>query len=139
MPETPYNEQENASFNNETTYRGYGNYTSEYQQQERSFQSVKEDIESKEQQIYGNVLTFMGIIVAVFSMITINYDAFVSSMIGTKYIIVMNLTLVLCICVLMGLILLVVNHSKKKNFTKLYVAILAILSVATIIIAFSMF
>jgi deoxycytidine triphosphate deaminase len=136
VPEHTYQEQTNASFNNEETYMGYGKYQSEYSKQEKSFQSVKDSILEKEQQIYANVLTFMGIIVAVFSMITINYEAFAQANVGTKYIIVMNLTLVLCICVLMGLILIIINNAKNKKFIWLYTAILAILAIATIVFAF---
>lgn len=136
-PEHPYNEQENASFNNEILYVGYGKYDAEYKKQEQSFQTVRDNILEKEQQIYANVLTFMGIIVAVFSMITINYDAFVNAAISTKYIITMNLTLVLCICILMGLVFIIVSNARSKKFIKWYIIILATLAIATLVFAFA--
>ena len=58
----------------------------------------------------------MGIIVAVFSLLSINYQAFSQAKLDYKYIITMNLTLVLCIVVLMGLILIFINKAKEKSF-----------------------
>lgn len=135
-PEHPYTEQINASFNNESNYLGYGKYEAEYKKQEKSFESVKDSILKKEQQIYANVLTFMGIIVSVFSIISINYQAFTQAQIGFKFVITMNLTLALCICVLMGLILFVINNAHNKKFIIIYIVMLALLAVTTIIFAF---
>lgn len=135
-PEHTYQNQENASFKDETKYVGYGKYETEYKKQEKSFQTVKDSIFEKEQQIYSNVLTFMGILVAIFSLISINYQAFTQVALGTKHILVMNLTLALCICVLMGLIILTINFSKRKGFAVVYTIILAVLSAVTIAVAF---
>lgn len=132
-PETPYSKQEGASFNREQSYAGYGKYDSEYKKNEHSFQQIKDSILSKEHQIYANVITFMGIIVAVFAMLTINYQAFTSIALSAGYIIAMNLTLVLCICVLMGLILFVVNHSHRRWAIITYVSVLVILAVFTVV------
>ena len=79
-------------------------------------EKAKEDIESVSHKIYANVLTIMGIIVAVFSLLSINYQAFSQAKLDYKYIITMNLTLVLCIVVLMGLILIFINKAKEKSF-----------------------
>lgn len=79
----------------------------------------------------------MGIIVAVFSMITINYDAFVKATIDTKYIITMNLTLALCISVLLGLVLIIVNNAKSKKFILFYSILLGILATATLVFGFA--
>lgn len=135
-PEHPYTEQPGASFNNETNYVGYGKYETEYRQQEKAFQTVKDSILQKEQQIYANVLTFMGIIVSVFSIISINYQAFTQAEIGFKFVITTNLTLALCICVLMGLILIAVNHAQNKKFVWGYIGVLVVLAIATVISAF---
>lgn len=132
-PDVPYSRQKGASFNKEEKYVGYGKYKKEYEENERSFQEVKESILEKEHQIYSNVLTFMGIIVAVFSLISINYDAFVNAQIGLKFIVILNLTLTLCICVLMGLILFVINNAKKKKFVILYLIILVLLIVGIVV------
>lgn len=52
---------------------------------------------------------------AVFSLLSINYQAFSQAKLDYKYIITMNLTLVLCIVVLMGLILIFINKAKEKK------------------------
>lgn len=77
-PDVTYNNQPDASFNNEIEYRAYGKYESVYKKDIKSFQKVKNDIENAANRIYGNVLTLMGIIVAIFSMLSINYQAVLS-------------------------------------------------------------
>lgn len=133
-PEVPYSAQVGASFQNEVTYKGLGNYAREYEKQtSHMIEKAQEDIESASQRIYGNVLALMGIVVAIFSLITINYDAFTNAVIDTKYIIGMNLTMSLCIVLMMGLIFVFVNKAKNKGFLWAYIAIFAILAIATIV------
>lgn len=138
-PTTPYNEQSNKSFQDEIDYRGFGNYADEYNRQIKSFQTIKEDIDGAAHKIYSNVLTFMGIIVAVFSLLSINYQAFTSAKIDFKYIMAMNLSLTFCITVLMGIILIFINNCKSKVFLWVYSAILVVLAAATIIFSLSVF
>lgn len=134
IPEVPYSAQVGASFQNEVSFKGLGNYTKEYEKQtSRIIEKAKEDIESASQRIYGNVLSLMGIIVAIFSLITINYDAFVNATIDTKYIIAMNLTMSLCIVLMMGMILIFINKARHKGFLWAYIAIFAVLAIATIV------
>lgn len=57
-------------------------------------------------------------------------------MIDFKYIIVMNLTLALCIVLMMGTILIFINKAKDKYFVKLYAFVLVALAVATILLSF---
>ena len=55
VPEKTYDRQAEASFNNETTYRGYGKYDKRYKKRIQSIQEVKDDIEGMANKIYGNV------------------------------------------------------------------------------------
>jgi deoxycytidine triphosphate deaminase len=137
VPDVPYNCQTNASFQNEERYLGLGNYREEYEKQTRiKVEQTKDDIESMSQRIYGNVLTIMGVLVAIFSLLTINYQAFTNANIDTKYIIAMNLTLALCIVLMMGMILLFVNKARNKAMGGIYIIVLTALAIATIIMAF---
>ncbi len=138
IPDEPYREKKDASFNDEEEYRGFGNYQNEYERETKKIQKAKEDIENISQHIYANVLTIMGILVAIFSLISINYQAFTSVSITSGYIIVMNLTLALCIVIMMGLILLFVNHAKSKKFIIAYITILTILAVSVCILSFNL-
>lgn len=137
-PEMPYNEQQDASFQNEVKYVGLGNYQEEYQRQTKSkIDRAKEDIDSMSQKIYGNVLTIMGILVAIFSLLTINYQAFTSATIDIKFIITMNLTLALCIVIMMGIILLFINKSRSRGIQWVYIGILLALAIATVVMCFA--
>ncbi|MCM1180047.1 MAG: hypothetical protein NC347_07310 [Clostridium sp.] len=139
-PEVPYREKKDASFADEVTYRGLGNYKEEYERQSKAVvNKTKEDIENLSQKIYANVLTIMGVLVAIFSLITINYQAFTNSVLTAGHIVAMNLTLALCIVILMGIILIFVNHAKNKKFLFAYIVILVILAVATGILSVTLF
>lgn len=132
-PDMPYSKQSGASFQDEVQYVGLGNYKEEYENQTRKHvEQAKEDIESMSQKIYGNVLTIMGVLVAIFSLLTINYQAFTNAAVDAKYIVAMNLTLALCIVVMMGIILLFVNKANSKKIQWIYIAVLVVLALATI-------
>lgn len=135
-PEKPYSEQESKSFQNEESYRGLGNYEEEYNKQmHKKLDKEKESIEDISHRIYANVLTLMGVMVAIFAMLTINYQAFVNANLTTSYIVVMNLTMALCIVVMMGIILIFVNKAKNKKFLIAYIAALVVLAIAVIVMA----
>lgn len=137
VPDMPYSTQRGASFQDEVQYRGLGNYKDEYERQtKKEVKQAKEDIEGMSQKIYANVLTLMGILVAVFALLSINYQAFTQAVIDSKYIIVMNLTLTLCIVVMMGLILVFINKAKNKKFLYMYIAILLTLASAVLVMCF---
>lgn len=136
VPDVHYSVQTGASFQNEVQYKGLGNYKEEYEKQTKAhIEQTKEDIDSISQRIYANVLTIMGILVAIFALLTINYQAFTQSVIDMKYIVVMNLTLALCIVIMMGIILVFVNKAKNKWFLVSYIVILIALAIATILLA----
>lgn len=132
-PEISYRDQEGASFNDETEYRGLGNYKDEYQKQIKSFKSLQDNLDNKENQIYSNVLTFMGIIMSIFSLLSINFQALNKNTIDAKFIISINLSLCLCITVMMGLILIFINKSKNKHFIYIYFIFLTILFIILIL------
>ena len=70
MPAMPYSAQVGASYQNEVSYKGLGNYKEEYEKQtKREIQHAKESIEDLSQKIYANVLTLMGVLVAIFATI----------------------------------------------------------------------
>lgn len=132
-PETPYSAQKGASFQDEVTYKGLGNYKEEYEKQtRRELQRAKEDIEGVSQRIYANVLTIMGIFVAIFSLLTINFQAFTEALVDFRYIWVMNFTLTLCIVIMLGLIFIFINRAGNKKIIWAYVAVLAVLTVMTV-------
>ena len=105
----------------------------EYRKNLKSFHEVKEDIEHMSTRIYGNVLTLMGIVVAIFSLLSINYQAFTQSDLSSNYIIAMNLSLTFCIAVMLGMVLFLVNGWGKKWFNVLYILILLLLGVAVFV------
>lgn len=75
VPDMTYDRQPGASFNNEVSYRGLGNYKEEYEKETvAKIDKAKEDLDSVSNRIYANVLTIMGVLVAVFSLITINHN-----------------------------------------------------------------
>lgn len=137
VPEVPYSAQENASFQNEKKYVGLGNYQAEYDKQTReTVEQAQSKMETMSQTIYANVLTIMGIVVAIFSLLTINAQAFSAATIDFKYIIAMNLTLALCIVIMMGIILIFINKAKSKWFLVIYALVLVLLAFATILLSF---
>lgn len=136
QPEKTYAEQKNASFQNEDEYRHFGKYEEEYRKNIKSFekmQDIKENIESASHRIYGNVLTLMGIIVAIFSLISINSRIFDGQTISPSYIIAMNLSLTFCIAVMLGMILFLINKGKGKAFAIIYGIVLLVLGVAAVV------
>lgn len=138
IPDMPYSVQENASFQNEVEFVGVGNYKAEYEKQtKKHVDEVKEDIENLSHRIYANVLTIMGVLVAIFSLLTINYHAFTNSSINLKYIVAMNLTLTLCIAVMFGIILIFINKARDTKFVWVYGGILVALAIATIVMGIS--
>lgn len=68
--------------------------------------------------------------------VTYDKQAFVNDDLSTSYIVVMNLTMALCIVIMMGVILIFVNKAKNKKFLATYIMVLAALAVATVVMAF---
>lgn len=127
-PEHTYNEQQNASFNDEEQYRGLARYKEEYEKRIEEINNANNDLDEKINHIYANILTLMGIFVSVFSLITVNFGNLGKEFANTKYMAIMNLSLGIVVYLFLGLIMLFINH---KNFCKgkviLYVVIMIIL------------
>lgn len=119
MPETTYSQDENASFNNELKFKGLGHYENEYKKELKKIQKAEDNLDEKVNGIYANVLTFMGIISAIFSILTINFEAFSKKEFSWLNILSLNLSMAFIISVLMGLILFFVN---KKRSVGIYIA-----------------
>ena len=132
IPSQTYDRQENAAFTDEAEYRGLGRYASEYEKLSVSMKNAKDDLEDLKGKIYGNVLTLMGILVAVFSFITVDFNI-LSKTSELKTIVTVNLSLALSISVLMSIVLFFVNGIKKKKTALLYVGLVAVIAIATII------
>ena len=132
-PDRPYSEQPGASYHNEDNYRGFGAYDREYKSSIKSFEKVKDDIESLSHRIYGNVLTLMGVLVAIFSMLSINYQAFTNADLSPKYVSAMNLSLTFCIAVMLGMVLILVNGWRKKWFSLFYGVVILALGISVLI------
>ena len=135
IPNQTYNKQETASFRNETDYRGLGLYANEYKKLTKSFESAKEDLESLKEKIYSNVLILMGIIAAVFALLTVDMKL-IAEKSDVKSLVTINVSLAVSISILMGIILIFVNKAKNKKFLAAYVVILIALIAMLAVMAF---
>lgn len=142
-PDITYDKQENASFNDEQEYVGFGNYEDEYSKQikdvDATIEQAKEDIDTMSHKIYSNVLALMGIIVAIFSLITINYNAATQSNLNFKFIVAMNLSLAFCIVLMMGLIFIFLNTKKHNALWVIYLIVFILLAAAVVSFCLFMF
>lgn len=137
-PDTPYNMNSNSSFNNEDVYRGYAKYKSDYDKRIEKMEEIKLDIENKEGSIYSNILTFMGIFVSVFSLITINFEAVLKMNISINKLIVINLSLTLVITIFIGLILTFIKKKDNRAFAIFFSIFLIIISILNLVAIFKM-
>lgn len=135
IPEQTYEKQSNASFRNEKEFIGVGRYQPEYSKLLKKIDNAKEDLESIKDKIYGNVLTIMGIFVSIFALVSVNIQAFVKENISKNLIVSVNFSLLSCIAVLMGFVLLIVNKGKKKWFSIAYFIFMLCLIIATLVLA----
>lgn len=134
-PETPYNLQKNASFNNEKVYTGAGNYSNEYQKLSKKIESAKESLESIKEKLYTNIIAIMGIFVSIFTLVSVNIQAFVNKEVTVSVIAAVNLCMISAISVLMGLIFLIAHKSKKTWFMITYLILLTVLILSTVYIS----
>lgn len=137
IPDTPYHQNSQASYNNEFVYSEYGNYETEYKKDIKEMERIKENLEEKETQIYGNILTFVGILMGIFSIVTLNLEAFASADLSSRFILIMNLSITLAIELLMSIIIIFIN--KKVSAGKIATCIIVILSTIALIFGAMMF
>lgn len=129
-PEKTYD----GTFQNEVSYVGLGNYKDEYESQSRNYVDKKQkELEGITQHIYADVLVLMGIIAAIFSLVSLNFQAFVNTTITSQFIVVMNLSITLCTIVMMGLIQFIIHKGAERKFGCVYAIVVAILIVLTVV------
>lgn len=87
-------------------------------------------MDDKANTIYANVMVFMGIIATIFTLITINFEAFKSQDFSMINIVSMNLSLAFVVFVLAGIILFFVN---KKHSPWVYI-IFALITISLLAI-----
>ena len=79
--------------------------------------------------IYANILTIMGLFVSVFSLVMVNFTNICDGKLTKEFIIPMNLSLGIVICLFIGLILIFINKATSKGFLIFYgLFMLALLS-----------
>lgn len=133
-PDLPYDKRLDSSFNKEFEYLGYGKYKNEYSKEIKKLNKIKEDIESKVQSIYSNVLVFMGIIATIFTIITINFEAFKDKILSPKGVLSLNLTLAFITSFLAGVITLFIGKKRKWYFYVIYFLLVLSLFIINLII-----
>lgn len=133
-PEKTYSQMSDASFNDEISYKGLGKYESEYKKELKKIQKAEENLDEKANTIYANVLTFMSIIAAVFSLLTINFEAYSNASFSKLNILSLNLSMAFIISVLMGIILFFINKKRKPVIYVLYFMFVVILLVVNILV-----
>ena len=133
MSEHPYNEQQNASFNEEDQYRGMAKYKDEYEERIGKINSANNDLDEKINHIYANILTLMGIFVSVFSLITVNFGNLGKQFSNTKYVAVMNLSLGIVICLFLGLIMLFINHKSFNKKMVIFYGVVMVILIAVLL------
>lgn len=82
------------------------------------------------------MLTITGVFVSIFTLVSVNVQSFVKESISKSLIATVNLSLLTCIAVLLGLVLLIVNKGKKKWFSVFYLAIIVCLVIAVLAVSF---
>ena len=122
VPEKAYDEQEEASFNDEYQYRGLANYRDEYEARTEELKKANESLEEKENHIYANILTIM-----------VNFSNITKGTLTKGFIVPMNLSLGVVIALFMGLILIFLNKAKSKGFLIAYIVILIILIIMLLV------
>lgn len=135
IPQKTYNLQENASFNNEEKYRGFAGYQDEYERKILKIEQQKEELEEKESRIYANIMTIMGVFVAVFSMIMVNFTNINAETANLKFLVMLNLSLGIVVVLFVGLMLIFLNKAKSKNFLVAYIIFMLILVIALLVLA----
>ena len=129
-PEHNYAFEPNASFNNEDEYRGLGKYQGEYEKRILKMEELSDNLDKKENSVYLNVITFMGLFVSIFSLITINFSQ-LSNNFAPENIIPINISLGVVIALFMGLILIFLNKAKSKLFLGSYIVLFGVLIIMT--------
>lgn len=134
VPEVPYDKDESASFNNELEYKGFGKYSSQYIRTKEKIVDMTEKLESKINDIYGNMLTLMGIFISIFALVTLNFKIFSEESMEfgqmLKSMVVINVSLAFVIAVLLGIIVIITDTKKWKSICGWLLAVIVISVIA---------
>lgn len=134
-PDQTYDERDDASFNDETSYRGFGKYESVYESEIKRVQKEKDSLEKIQGRLYANILTLMGIFVSIFSLIMVNFSQTGGHILSKKQLLTINFSLGFVIAIFMGLIFIFINKNEiKKKSLIIWLIIVAILLIAVILI-----
>lgn len=133
-PNHPYDQQVNASFNDEWKYRGLSNYKDYYEQRTTKANRAKKELEDKESSIYTNILTMMGIFVSIFSLITVNFNQLNSKNLTGDSILIMNLSLGIIITLFIGLIMIFLRKREDNKIMKYFIGLLVIMLIGLLIV-----
>lgn len=127
-PDKPYSQDKDNSYQNEHDYIGVqGQWRSDWLGQLEKYDQKIEELDNTENRIYGNIITIMGVFITMFSLLMGNFSAITGKNMNLKNILGINFSLTLLLYILLGAILLVLNHKKNKIFYIVYFLILCIL------------
>lgn len=135
-PEKPYPMQSDASFNDELDFKGFGKYESEYEKEIKKINKVKEDLDEKANSIYANVMVFMGIIAAIFTIVTVNFEAFSGKNFSVLNVLSLNLSLAFAIAVFSGIVMFFIGKKRSKITYFVYILITALILAANVLLSF---
>lgn len=126
-PDITYDQQGNASFNEEWKYKGLSKYKDYYEERTHKVEKAKKELDDKESSIYTNILTMMGIFVSIFSLVSINFNQLNSKNLTADFILKMNLSLGIIIALFIGLIMFFLRNREDKNILKIFIGLMVLM------------
>lgn len=137
LPEQAYDQIDSSSYNDENEYRGLGKYKSSYEKRMARMQELSDDLDEKENRLYANIITLMGIFVSVFSLIMVNFSQI--NVLEGNTLIKINLSLGFVITLLMGCIMIFVNRKQRSNRISLIAFAILVVALAAALLLASLF
>jgi deoxycytidine triphosphate deaminase len=132
VPEQLYSQNPNSSYNDEMNFTGFGNYQSEYEKEIKKLNQVKENLDEKANTIYANVMIFMGIIAAIFTIVTVNFQA--AQKFAVMDILSLNLSLAFTIMVFSGIALFFLGKKRKTISYILFFVLTLLIFAANVVV-----
>ena len=109
-------EGEDEAYQKEADFRGVqGDLKQSWDSEMLRYEKKVEELNEKETRIYANVLTFMGLFISIFSLLTFSFGTNTQG-IEVKNIILIDMSVCMIMYLLMGTILIFVNHIKKIKY-----------------------
>ena len=113
LHEVPINTYESEAYQKEEDFRGVqGDVKYSWDSETLRYEKKVDELNEKETRIYANVLTFMGLFISIFSLLTFSFGTNAEGM-DVKNIILIDMSVCMIMYLLMGTILIFVNHIKK--------------------------